>query len=84
MQRLQNGSMPNIQIKDVPSEVHTVLRLRAALAGQSLQEYLLAQLTQAASQPTLDEVLARIEHRSGGSLTEEAAVEAIRGDRDRR
>lgn len=76
--------MPNIQIKDVPPQVHSVLRQRAALAGQSLQEYLLAQLTEAASQPTLHEVLDRIEHRSGGSLTEQEAIEAVRGDRDRR
>jgi antitoxin FitA len=36
--------MPSVQIKDVPDEVHAVLRRRAALNGQSLQEYLLDRL----------------------------------------
>jgi plasmid stability protein len=35
--------MPSVQIKNVPPEMHRVLRLRAA-AGQSLQEYLLNQV----------------------------------------
>ena len=36
--------MPSIQVKDVPDEVHATLRKRAASAGMSLQEYLLARL----------------------------------------
>src|SRR5271155_2008308 len=52
-----NGAMPSVQIKDVPDEVHAVLRQRAAAAGQSLQEYLLGRLVADASRPTLDEVL---------------------------
>lgn len=36
--------MPSVQIKNVPDEVHRVLRQRAANAGQSLQEFLLTQL----------------------------------------
>ncbi|MGH3595358.1 MAG: FitA-like ribbon-helix-helix domain-containing protein, partial [Mycobacterium sp.] len=32
--------MPSVQIKDVPENVHRVLRERAARAHQSLQEYL--------------------------------------------
>ena len=45
--------MPSIQVKDVPDEVHAVLRRRAAAAGKSLQEYLLDRLTQEASTPTV-------------------------------
>ncbi len=51
--------MPSVQIKDVPPDVHHVLRHRAAAAGQSLQEYMLASLVEQARQLTLDEVLAR-------------------------
>ena len=36
--------MPSIQIKNVPEDVHLELRRRAALAHQSLQEYLLSRL----------------------------------------
>ena len=76
--------MPSIQIKDVPEDTHRTLRRRAAESHQSLQEYLLTRLMADASRPTLDEVLDRVGHRSGGhaSLDESAAI--IRDDRDRR
>ena len=51
--------MPSIQVKGVPAEVHATLRRRAAAAGMSLQEYLLAHLVAEASTPTLDEVIYR-------------------------
>lgn len=76
--------MPSVQIKDVPDDVHAVLKRRAAAARQSLQEYLLARLIEDASTPTLDEVLDRAGGRAGGSVPLEAAVRALRDDRDRR
>ncbi len=76
--------MPSVQIKNVPDDVHRVLRQRAAAAGQSLQEYLLARLTEEARQESIDEVLARIGSRSGGSLPFSFAVETIRSDRESR
>jgi plasmid stability protein len=76
--------MPSIQVKDVPDDVHAVLRRRAAVAGQSLQEYLLGLLTDQAETPTLDEVLDRAGGRAGGRVTAEMANEAIRADRDSR
>lgn len=75
--------MPSIQIKDVPPEVHRVLRTRAAAAGQSLQEYLLAQLGEAALTPTLDEVLDAADQRHGGRIGFAEAVAAVRADRNR-
>ncbi len=79
-----NGSMPNIQIKDVPEDTHAVLRQRAAAAHQSLQEYLRSKLIAEAAGPTVDEVLARAGQRLGGSLTLHDAVSALRFDRARR
>ena len=76
--------MPSIQIKDVPEETHAVLRQRAAVAGQSLQEYLRGRLVDEASAPTVDEILARAGGRAGGSIPFSAAVEALREDRARR
>ncbi|WP_432507725.1 FitA-like ribbon-helix-helix domain-containing protein [Kineococcus arenarius] len=76
--------MPSVQIKGVPDETHAVLRRRAALAHQSLQEYLLARLVEEASTPSLDEVLGRAGGRAGGSLSFRDAVEAVHDDRDRR
>lgn len=60
--------MPSVQIKDVPDEVHAVLRRRAAAEGRSLQEYLLLRLVADAERPTMTEVLARIEHHGEGRL----------------
>jgi antitoxin FitA len=76
--------MPSVQIKNVPDDVHKVLRRRAGEAGQSLQEYLLARLVADARKPSLEEVLARVSQRSGGSLSLEEAAQAVREDRDAR
>ena len=76
--------MPSIQIKDVPDEVHATLRRRAASAGMSLQEYLRSRLEHDAATPTLDEVLDRAGGRSGGHVPLDAAVAAVRADRDAR
>lgn len=76
--------MPSVQIKDVPSETHSVLRQRAAAAHQSLQEYLRSRLIEEASRPTLEEVLDRAGGRSGGSVPLKASVATLRADRARR
>ena len=76
--------MPSVQIKDVPEETHAVLRRRAAMAHQSLQEYLLTRLIEEAQTPALDEVLDRAGGRAGGALSFHDAVRAVRDERDRR
>ena len=76
------SGVPSVQIKDVPPDVHLVLRQRAAAAGQSLQEYLLGRLVAEARRPTLDELLTRAEGRAGGSTPLEEATRLIRQDRD--
>jgi hypothetical protein len=76
--------VPSVQIKNVPIDVHRVLRRRALEAGQSLQEYLLARLTEDARRPTLEEVLARAGERAGGSVPLEDAALTVRQDRDAR
>lgn len=76
--------MPSIQVKDVPDEVHATLRRRAAIAGQSLQEYLLARLVEDAQTPTLDELLDRAGGRAGGRAGFKAAAKAVRVERNTR
>jgi antitoxin FitA len=73
----------NIQIRNVPDEVHEVYKRRAAAAGKSLQEYLLWDLSDRAGRLTMDEAMARIDrHRRGSTVTLEDIVEAIREDRE--
>lgn len=77
--------MPTIQIKNVPDETHRVLRMRAADAHQSLQEYLLAHLIEEATRPSVNEVIDRIESRRDGIDVDFADVVAlVREDRDSR
>jgi antitoxin FitA len=74
--------VPSVQIKDVPADVHAVLRTRAAAAGQSLQEYLLGRLVADARRPTLDELLERAGGRAGGATSFRDAARIVRSDRE--
>jgi plasmid stability protein len=71
----------NVQIRDVPEDVHRALRLRAAEAGVSLSEYLRTELKRLADRPPLAEVLRRARTRRGGAEAS-AIVEAVRSGRD--
>lgn len=73
--------MPNVQIRDVPPEVHRHLKAQAALAGQSLNDYLLARVRELADTPTIPELIERMRQR-GPSGPPSAQV--IRESRDRR
>ena len=76
--------MPNVQVRDVPEAVHEALVRRAELAGQSLQQFLAAELVRIAETPTLDEVLDRIERRAKGHLSRRDAVIGVEKERARR
>jgi plasmid stability protein len=52
--------MPAITVRDVPEDTRRELAVRAARAGQSLQEYLKALLVHVAQRPDPAEVLERI------------------------
>ena len=73
--------MPNVLVRDVPDEVHANLQRRADAAGQSLQQYLAAELARLASTPTMDEVLARVSRRRGGRVGFDAAVNDLDSER---
>jgi len=78
---MYSACMPHIQVRDVSEEVHEALVRRAAAAGQSLQQYLAAQLSLIAATPTLEEVLDRIESHRGGRLSPRDAVAALDAER---
>jgi antitoxin FitA len=48
-----------IQVRDVPEELHTALKVRAAREGMSLSDYIKKELEAIASRPTLREWLER-------------------------
>ncbi len=72
-----------IQIRNVPAAVHRRLKARAALAGQSLSDFLLEEISAAAERPSADELRARLAARSAAAPTE-APADAVRAERDRR
>ncbi|MGU3643687.1 FitA-like ribbon-helix-helix domain-containing protein [Microbacterium sp. C23T] len=75
--------MPNVLVRDLPGEVHAELTRRAQARGQSLQQFLVAELTQLATRPTLDSVFARVSQHTGGRVGLDEAVEDIAADRRR-
>jgi plasmid stability protein len=72
-----------VQIRNVPEALHRRLKSRAALAGQSLSDYLLAEIRRAAERPTLDELTARLEKLSPVTPSLSPAA-ALRAERNRR
>ncbi|MCK6210801.1 hypothetical protein KZX45_09630 [Georgenia sp. EYE_87] len=73
--------MATLQIRNVPEDVRTTLKVRAAAAGQSLSEYALAQLIQSARQPTIAELSERVRLRGGAGPSTRAA-DILRDERD--
>jgi plasmid stability protein len=72
----------NVQIRAVPEDIHRVLRTRAANAGMSLSEYLLAELKRLAERPAVVDVLQRASSRRGGAPPASIRDE-VRAARDR-
>ena len=70
-----------VQVRNVPDVVHRKLKARAAIAGQSLSDYLLAELGRIAARPTREEMLARLHGRTPVELKTPAAV-VIREERE--
>ncbi len=70
-----------IQIRNVPDALHRKLKARAAVAGKSLSDYLLAEIERIAALPTREEMLARIHGRSRVELKVPAA-DVIRHERE--
>ena len=72
-----------IQIRNVPNELHRRLKVRAALAGMTLSDYLLHEIRLVAERPTADELRARLRSRSTVRFSVSSA-DAVRAERDSR
>lgn len=69
-----------MQIRDVPEDVHRLLKARAAASGVSLTEYVRGVLQRSAARPTPAELSARIAARGATDPAQpsEATVRSIR------
>jgi antitoxin FitA len=70
-----------VQIKDVPDDVHRILKARAAMAGLTLTEYARRSLEEAARRPSRDELVAELSTIEP-VVTGETAAEALARIRD--
>ena len=71
----------HLQIRDLPDELHQILRRRAAARGLSLRQYTLEVLREHSQQPTLDEWLDGLSQLTPVSLSTPAAT-AVRQARE--
>jgi len=75
--------MKTLQVRNVPDTVHKRLKARAAMAGQSLSEFLLAEIRVIAERPSHDELVARVRSRPPATV-DESPEDVIRTERDTR
>jgi len=62
-----------IQLRNVPDSLHRSLKARAAMAGMSLSDYLLAEIKEIAERPTLAELRERLRTRKAVTLSLDTA-----------
>jgi len=72
-----------IQVRNVPDGLHRTLKARAAMAGMSLSDFLLAELRGFAERPTIAELRERVRRRARVEPGVSAA-DAVRLERDAR
>jgi antitoxin FitA len=72
-----------IQLRNVPDPLHQQLKLRAALAGMSLSDYLISEARKIVERPSSHAILARLARRTR-ILPRVSPAEDVRWERDAR
>jgi len=72
-----------IQLRNVPDALHRSLKARAAMAGMSLSDYLLAEIREIAERPTLAEFRERLHQRKPVAVEIDSA-RMVREEREAR
>jgi len=70
-----------IKIHNVPEGMHRILKARAAMAGMSLSDFLLAEMRNLAERPTISELRDRVRRRAPIAAGVSAAA-TVRHKRD--
>jgi plasmid stability protein len=70
-----------IQIRNVPDEMHRLLKMRAAAEGISLSDYIKRELDIVSNKSTWDEVDARRKARGPSKVKSETIVQILRESR---
>lgn len=72
---VNDANMANVQVRNIPEDVHRALRVRAALHGRSTEaeiRFILEQATKPTGNVKLGSLLASIAREAGGMTEEEA------------
>jgi plasmid stability protein len=72
-----------IQVRDVPEQIHSTLKARAAQEGMSLSDYIKRELERAVERPTMREWLERT-GRMKPIVSKRSAAQVLRDLRDAR
>jgi antitoxin FitA len=72
----------HIQIRNIDSELHRKLKMRAAGEGMSMSDYLRLEIEKIVSRPTMKEWLEKVRSHEPLNITMADAVEAIRQGRE--
>jgi antitoxin FitA len=72
-----------VQIRNVPTETHRLLKSRAAIEGLSMSDFILREIRKALDRPTRQEVLDRLRAQPVRRLRRSAAI-VVRAERDSR
>jgi plasmid stability protein len=72
-----------IQVRNVPAELHRRLKVRAAVEGISMSDFVMREVRKALDRPTRAEILERLRSRPAVRLRR-APAEIIRAERDSR
>jgi len=72
-----------VQIRNVSTDTHRLLKARAAIEGMSMSDYVLREIRKALDRPTRQEVLDRLRAQPVRRLRRSAAT-VVRAERDSR
>jgi plasmid stability protein len=72
-----------VQIRNIPTDTHRLLKARAAIEGMSMSDYVLREIRKALDRPTRQEVLDRLRAQPVRRLRRSAAT-MVRAERDSR
>jgi plasmid stability protein len=72
-----------IQLRNVPDALHRILKVRAAMAGMSLSDFLMAEIREIAERPSLAELRERLHKRKPVSIQIDTA-RMVREEREAR
>ena len=70
-----------VQLRNVPDSLHRTLKVRAAMAGMTLSDYLINEIRRSAERPTLDEIRQRLQKRKP-VRPRVSPAEAVRAERE--